>query len=122
MTAYDDRLDAALQDFYQSDAAREYEAAVDQAIGLLSRQALAGGPALRGVCAVCGAPVTDDDAPVAVEWADGRPGVLHGSYDCLDQERCPTTGSLSSEVYPDQPTEVRCLLVVNHPVDRHLFG
>lgn len=122
MTYIDDRLDSALRDFYESDAAREYEAAVDQAIGFLSRAALEGGAKVRGACAVCGAPVTDEDAPVPIEWTDGRPGVLHGSYNCFDQPRCGVTGSLSSDIYPDQPTEVRCLLMANHPPDRHLFG
>lgn len=100
----------------EEQAAEEWSSGIDTAMAALSLEALHGGPKLRGTCAVCGTPVTEEDDPVAVEYGDGQAGVLHGSYDCLDQPRCSVVGMVGDEV----PVESRCVLVETHPRD-HLI-
>lgn len=67
-------------------------------------------------CRVCGAPVRHEDEPVPVyDSQDGpKSGVIHGTFDCMDAERCDGTmsGTSSSGEWSAQ-----CILPETHRGD-----
>jgi hypothetical protein len=82
-------------------------------------------PSFAGECAICGTVVRATDLPVEVVWTDGRPGVIHGAFDCLDSEQCAER--FHGEAYGLE-VDARCILPEQHneaaapAATEHLWG